>query len=150
MTPETLFLVFNNVILLAWLLLVFAPNWRWTHRIVHSFWIPLVIAAGYCFALVSGAGQADENASFSSLSGVMLLFASPWSALAGWLHYLVFDLFVGAWEVRDAQRRGIPHGWVILCLVFTLMFGPIGLGLYALVRGAKGMGLALQEAEASP
>ncbi len=145
MTPENVFLISNNGILLGWLMLIFAPGWAWTERIVHSFWIPLVVASIYLLSLISGAPGADEDASFSSLAGVMLLFTNPWSALAGWLHYLVFDLFVGAWEVRDARRRGIPHGWVVVCLLFTLMLGPIGLGLYGLVRSLTGRGTALQE-----
>jgi hypothetical protein len=146
LTAENLFLIFNNSILLAWLLLIFAPNWRFTQTIVHSFWIPLVIAAAYLFSLVSGSGESAEGASFFSLPGVMLFFASPWSALAGWLHYLVFDLFVGAWEARDARRRGIAHGWVVVCLLFTLMLGPIGLGLYAGLRLINGRDASLVEA----
>jgi hypothetical protein len=54
--------------------------------------------------------------------------------LAGWIHYLAFDLFVGAWEVRDAQRQGIHHLLVIPCLLATLMAGPAGLALYWLLR----------------
>ena len=145
MTAENLFLIFNNGILLGWLLLVFAPGWALTQRVVHSFAIPLIIAAAYLFAVASGSGEADEGATFFSLPGVMLFFANPWSALAGWLHYLVFDLFVGAWEVRDARRRAIGHVWVVPCLFFTLMLGPIGLGSYALVRGFKGRDLSLEE-----
>ncbi len=59
---------------------------------------------------------------------------------------LVFDLFVGAWEVRDAQRRGIAHGFVVPCLVFTLMLGPIGLFLYLVLRYVKTRTLTLDEA----
>lgn len=147
MSAENLFLFFNNGILLAWLLLVFAPGWPSTQRIVHSFAIPLIIAVAYLFAVASGSGESEEGASFFSLPGVMLFFANPWSALAGWLHYLVFDLFVGAWEVRDSRRRGIPHLWVVPCLFFTLMLGPIGLGLYAALRRLKGGGLSLEEGE---
>ena len=146
MTAEALFLVFNNSILLAWLLLIFAPGWRYTQAVVHSFWIPLVFAVAYVFSLVSGSEQGAEGASFFSLPGVMLLFANPWSALAGWLHYLVFDLFVGAWEVRDARRRGISHGLVVVCLLFTLMLGPVGLGLYAGLRLLRGRDASLLEA----
>jgi len=146
LTAENLFLVFNYSILPAWLLLIFAPGWRPTQAIVHSFWIPLVVAAAYLFSLVSGSGESTEGASFSSLPGIMLIFASPWSALAGWLHYLVFDLFVGAWEVRDARRQGIPHGWVVPCLLLTLMLGPVGLGLYAGLRLVRGGNASLVEA----
>jgi hypothetical protein len=54
--------------------------------------------------------------------------------LAGWVHYLAFDLFIGAWQVRDAQRRGIKHLWVVPCLLTTLVFGPAGLLLYFIMR----------------
>jgi hypothetical protein len=54
--------------------------------------------------------------------------------LAGWIHYLAFDLFIGSWEVRDAQRLGLNHLLVIPCLALTFLFGPIGLMLYFLIR----------------
>ena len=41
---------------------------------------------------------------------------------------------VGAWESRDAQRRGVPHLLLLPCLVATFMLGPLGLLLYAAVR----------------
>ena len=58
----------------------------------------------------------------------------------GWIHYLVFDLFVGAWIGRDAIRRAIPHWMVVPCLVVTLFIGPVGLLLYFLVRRATRRG----------
>jgi hypothetical protein len=146
MSADTLFSFANYAVLLAWLLLFLAPRWEWTQRIVHAFWIPLALAFAYGIALVNGMGQTPEGGDFFSLSGVMLLFTSPWAALAGWLHYLAFDLFVGAWEVRDAGRRGLPHAWVCVCLFFTLMLGPLGLGLYALGRLFTGRGASLVEA----
>ena len=87
----------------------------------------------YAWLLLS-ATDVPEGASFATLAGVMLIFTSPHATLAGWVHYLVFDLFVGAWEVRDARRRGIGHGWVLPCLALTLMFGPGGLLLYLVLR----------------
>lgn len=145
MSADTLFFIANNAVLPAWLLLFVAPHWRLTQKIVHALWIPLGLAGAYAFAMLSGVGEGPEGASLFSLQGVMLLFASPWAALAGWLHYLAFDLFVGAWEVRDAKRLGLPHAFVCVCLFFTLMLGPLGLGLYALGRIATGRGLYVAE-----
>jgi len=31
---------------------------------------------------------------------VAQLFENRWLLLAGWVHYLAFDLFIGAWETR--------------------------------------------------
>ena len=52
----------------------------------------------------------------------------------GWAHYLAFDLFIGGWEVRDAQRHGIPHLLVVPALVLTFLFGPAGWLLYMGIR----------------
>ena len=150
MNPESLFVLFNNGVIPAWLLLLFAPRWRFTQLFVHAFWIPALLGLGYLLAIVNGSGESAEGASFFSLPGVMLFFTNPWSALAGWIHYLAFDLFVGAWEVRDAQRRNIPHLWVCVCLLFTLMLGPIGLALYAGLRLLRGTGFSLHEESGIP
>jgi hypothetical protein len=134
MSAETIFLVCNNGVLPFWLLLAVAPGWLWTQRLVHSAGVPLLLGAVYLFSIAAGFGDAPEGASFGSLAGVMLFFSHPYGALAGWIHYLAFDLFVGAWEVRDARRREISHWALLPCLALTLMLGPIGLGLYLILR----------------
>jgi hypothetical protein len=70
---------------------------------------------------------------FSTLSGVASLFANPWLLLAGWVHYLAFDLLVGTWEARDARERGLPHLLLVPCLVLTFLLGPAGWLLYMTV-----------------
>ena len=62
------------------------------------------------------------------------MFQDPWALLAGWVHYLCFDLAVGAWALRDAQRRGLPHLLLVPALVLTFLLGPVGLLLYAGLR----------------
>jgi hypothetical protein len=133
MSPETLFLICNNGVLPAWLLLAFAPTWSWTQRIVHQVWIPILLGSVYLGVFVTSP-ESPAGGGFSSLSGVMALFTSPHFALVGWVHYLVFDLFVGAWEVRDARRRSISHVFVVPCLALTLMLGPVGLLAYLVLR----------------
>jgi len=77
-----------------------------------------------------------SSGGFSSLSAVATLFTQPWLLLAGWMHYLAFDLIVGSWEVSDARERGIPHFAVVPCLVLTFMFGPAGWLAYSGLRAA--------------
>jgi len=84
-------------------------------------------------------GEAEGD--FFTLAGVQQLFANPWAALAGWLHYLAFDLFIGSWEVRNARRVGIPHWQVIPCLFLTFMLGPVGLLVYFVLRWSRGQWL---------
>ena len=144
MTPELLFLICNNGVLPAWILLVAAPSWVWTQKIVHGIWIPILLGGVYLGVFLTSPPMPSDGG-FASLGGVMALFTSPYFALVGWVHYLVFDLFVGAWEVRDAQRRGISHWPVVPCLVLTLMLGPIGLLAYLLLRFALTRETSLDE-----
>jgi hypothetical protein len=65
---------------------------------------------------------------------VGVLFSSPYALLAGWIHYLAFDLFTGAWEARDSAQIGISRWVVAPCLLLTFLFGPAGLALYLLLR----------------
>lgn len=130
MTPETLFSVCNTGVLPGWLLLIVAPGWRWTQRIATCL-LAIPLALVYLWLFVTHAGG---SGGFGSLSQVAQLFAQPAVLLAGWIHYLIFDLFVGSWEVRDARRLGISHGLVIPCLLLTFLLGPIGLLLYWLLR----------------
>jgi hypothetical protein len=143
MTPDTIFAIANNGILVFWLLLILAPGWRGTQILVHSVAIPVLLGLTYIWLLSSavfGGHGAPAGASFFSLHGVAALFSSPLALTAGWIHYLVFDLFVGAWEARDARRRGISHLALIPCLIVTLMVGPVGLLLYLALRAALGKG----------
>ena len=136
MTPDLAFTICNTAVIPAWLLLAVAPTRAVTEKVVHSVFIPLTLAAVYIAAFALNPDTSDGG-NFSSLAGVMQLFTAPYAVLAGWVHYLVFDLFVGAWEVRDARRRDIPHLLVVPCLLFTLMLGPIGFAAYLLIRGLR-------------
>jgi len=87
-----------------------------------------------------------KGAGFSNIIAVRQIFASDLGLLVGWTHYLVFDLFIGAWEARDAARRHIPHFILIPCLLLTFIFGPVGLCLYLVLRRtSKKAGAALDE-----
>jgi len=132
---EPIFLACNYGVIPAWLLLVFAPRWRWTHRLVHAGLIPLLFGAAYALVLFTVRDGSPEG-SFLTLSGVVAIFESRQATAAAWIHYLIFDLFCGAWQVRDARRLSIPHLAVVPCLALTLLFGPVGLLGYVLLRGA--------------
>jgi hypothetical protein len=75
---------------------------------------------------------------FGTLDEVAALFRSPGNLLAGWLHYLAFDLFVGRWIVDDALSRAGPRWPVLPCLALTFLFGPVGLLLHFALRAAHG------------
>jgi hypothetical protein len=131
MTPEQLFSILNLVTMVAWLPLVLLPRQRWATVVVPVV-VPLLLGVVYVTLVAVGMPQSDGG--FSTLPAVSALFDDPWMLLAGWVHYLAFDLFIGGWEVRDAQQRGIPHLLVVPSLILTFLFGPAGLLLYLAIR----------------
>ena len=132
MKAEQIFSIANLIAMLSWIILAVAPRWILTRKIILSGAIPLLLSAAYLVLIVLFFGKAEGG--FDSLANVMKLFTNEWATLAGWIHYLAFDLLVGVWEVKDSQERGISHWFVIPCLVLTFLFGPIGFLLYSILR----------------
>jgi ABA4-like protein len=136
MTPDQIFSVVNLAALIGWVLLAALPRRPWIASIVTGAAIPALLAVAYV-ALIAAHWRGSEGG-FGSLSQVAMLFENRWLLLAGWVHYLAFDLFIGSWEVRDAQRHGIRHWLVLPCLFLTFMFGPVGWLLYMVLRASRG------------
>ncbi len=132
MKAEQMFSIVNLMAMISWILLAVAPRWVLTRKIVLSGAIPILLSVAYLILIITFFGSSEG--SFGSLAGVMKLFTYEWVVLAGWIHYLAFDLFVGVWEVKDAQAKGISHWLVIPCLFLTFMLGPIGFLLYSILR----------------
>jgi hypothetical protein len=132
MSADQVFSICNSAALLGWLILVFAGRKRWAAYLTTGVILPLLLAVAYLVLVVGHWGETKGG--FGTLTDVATLFSNRWLLLAGWIHYLCFDLFIGSWEVRDAAARGISHWLLIPCLFFTFMFGPIGLLLYFTLR----------------
>ena len=134
MSPEQIFSLAGALSMLGWAGLVLAPRWTITRDWLAPVVVPLLIGVVYVTLMLTYIDRAPEGGGFDSLAGVAALFSVEELLLAGWIHYLAFDLFVGAWEVKDAQEQGIHHLVVIPCLVLTLRAGPGGLLLYWVIR----------------
>lgn len=132
MRAEEIFSVANLVAMLGWLILIVAPRWVLTRKVVLSGAVALLLSTAYLILIVLFFGESEGG--FGSLADVMKLFTNEWTVLAGWIHYLAFDLFVGVWEVKDAQSKNIPHWFVVPCLILTFLLGPIGFLLYSILR----------------
>jgi len=131
MTYEALFTLANASVIPAWLLLMLAPQSRLTTMVAHSFLYPVLLGAFYCYLLVTTWGG---DGGMDSIAAVQQGFSHEGVLLLGWVHYLVFDLFIGAWMVRDAHRNGILHLLIVPSLLLTLLLGPIGLLTYLGIR----------------
>ena len=136
---EQVFSIASAAALLGWVLLVLAPLRRGA-----AVTGARMVAAGLCGAyfcfLLAGLTMGDgppEGAGFSSLAGVRLLLSSPQALLAGWVHYLAFDLFIGSWQVEDAPGANVPHWLLLPCLALTFVAGPVGLLLYLMLKAVR-------------
>lgn len=145
MTPEAVFSAANGVALLGWVALAAFPRKWWSAPLVTGAVVPALL--GLLYAAVLGSQLGRAHGGFSTLASVRELFSNPWLLLAGWVHYLAFDLFIGSWQVREAVRRGIPHGLVVPCLFLTFMLGPVGLLLFLAVRWFRTGRLAVAEVD---
>lgn len=148
MRDEVIFSILNYSVLPAWLALAFAPRSRFTELVVHSGAMCALLAIPYAI-LLFGDSPGPQGAHFFSLEGVTRIFTTPHTIIACWTHYLVFDLFVGAWEARDCERLGLRHAWVVPSLFLTLMFGPIGLFSWLVLRRLAKQKVGLDEVRVS-
>ena len=104
-------------------------------KIVDAKLCPLVLSAVYSVLVILFFGSAEGD--FSSLDGVAQLFRNRNILLAGWIHYLAFDFFVGSWELKDAQENHIPHLLLAPCLILTFLFGPLGFLAYISMKNIR-------------
>ena len=142
MTAATVFSLANMLALLGWLILAAGVILRRPvlRDRVAGLIVPGVLSAGYTLIIIFAMPGADGG--FGSLEGVASLFASPWLLLAGWAHYLAFDLFVGAWIARRTEAVGLPRGILIPLLPLTFLLGPAGFLAFLIVTLASGRRLA--------
>ncbi len=134
MSLELIFSAANAIALVGWAGLVLLPGRTWVTAGISGLAIPALLSVAYA-GLIAAFWFGAEG-SFSSLGDVRLLFQTDGLLLAGWLHYLAFDLFIGAWEVRTARAEGIPHLLILPALVLTFLFGPAGFLLFNAIRYA--------------
>lgn len=136
MTPSDVFSLSNLIALPMWVLMILLPKWKVTRFLIDFKAIPIVLSVVYLIyiaqALLIG-GLMD----FGSLSSVMALFTSENTALAGWVHYLAFDLLVGMWILNQNKDLNIHQVLIAPCLFLTFMFGPVGFLLFIIIKNIK-------------
>ncbi|MBV9235474.1 MAG: DUF4281 domain-containing protein [Xanthobacteraceae bacterium] len=135
-SPDQVFRMANTLALLGWLSLGTGVvlGWHRLRTLLAGRAVPLLLSAGYVAIL--GARWSGSSGSFSSLAGVASLFQSPWLLLAGWVHYLAFDLFIGTWIAADADAIQAPRWILIIVLPAVFLFGPAGFLLWFLLKAS--------------
>ncbi|NKI32349.1 ABA4-like family protein [Croceivirga thetidis] len=136
MTPTEVFSIANLIVMPMWALMIFLPKWKVTRFLIDYKVIPLILSVIYAIyigiSLYTG-GSMD----FGSLQSVMALFTVENAVLAGWVHYLAFDLLVGMWMLDKNKTIGIHQILMAPCLFFTFMLGPVGFLLFSFIKAIK-------------
>lgn len=138
MTWESLFGMANTLAMLGWAALILLPRWQILRRALRDGLVTL-LAVAYV-TLILGYFFQIEGGGFDSIATVRTLFASDPVLLAGWFHYLAFDLFVGIWIAGRADEIALSRFLQAPILVATLMFGPLGLLLFYAALSARRFG----------
>ncbi len=132
MSSDRLFELANMVALVGWLSLLLSPLLPRLSQIIGGLVVPALL--GTLYAGLALAFWSSAKGGFGSLDQIAALFETRALLLAGWVHYLAFDLMVGAWQVRRARAEAIAFLLVIPCLALTFLFGPAGLVLFLCLR----------------
>ena len=126
--------------MIGWLILIFAPR-RLPYGLgtlivaLPRFIIPFGISLLYAgFAMTYFFSV--EGGGFGSLDEVAVLLGKPEMLLAGWVHYLAFDLFIGGWIAVEADKIGLNRVVQAPILVATFMLGPIGLAIFLAIKAS--------------
>ncbi|MCW7502756.1 ABA4-like family protein [Leptospira paudalimensis] len=135
MNSSLMFTIANSIALLSWFVLIITPNQNKVIPYLRVMISGLFLGGLYIFALSLGFGKAEGN--FSSLESVRSLFTNDEFLLAGWVHYLSFDLFIGTWEAEDGKSIGIHRLYLVPIHFLTFYYGPVGLVLYLIVKVIK-------------
>jgi hypothetical protein len=136
MTADSLFFICNAIALVGWILIiVISPFWFQFDKAIIGIVVTL-FAIIYTYLLIAYFNFRSKG-DFSNLDSLMVLFSDKRMVLAGWVHYLAFDLMTGVWIKKNAIKHNISHGAITPCLLFTFMLGPLGLLIYFLLRWIK-------------
>ncbi len=136
MASAEIFSITSTTAMGMWLLMILAPRWKATTFLMEYKIIPILLSsvyAIYIFISLSSGGGMD----FGSLASVMELFTKEDAVLAGWVHYLAFDLLIGMWMLKQNQSLKIHQLLMAPCLFFTFMLGPVGFLLFTAIKSLK-------------
>jgi hypothetical protein len=131
-SPAAMFSIASSAAMFGWVILIFLPRRYDLLFAVPQYLIPLGLGLLYAGLMFANIYTVDGG--YGSLEQVRALFSKDEVLLAGWVHYLAFDLFIGAWIARQSDSIGIPRLIQAMLLLATFMFGPVGLAIFLIMR----------------
>ncbi|MEL6305201.1 MAG: ABA4-like family protein [Bacteroidota bacterium] len=136
MSTAEVFSISNLIVLPMWLLMLALPKWKVTRFLIDTKIVPVLLSLIYAF-YIGISLYVGGTMDFGSLASVMDLFTKENAVLAGWVHYLAFDLLVGMWMLDQNRNLSIHQLLMVPCLLGTFMFGPVGFLLFIIIKSIK-------------
>jgi hypothetical protein len=136
MTASMLFQLFSTLAMVGWLTLIAGIVLRkplLRDRLAGTY-LPVLMSAGYTVLIAAFFFQAPGG--FDALDNVQLLFTNKWTALAGWIHYLAFDLFIGSRIARESAELDLPRWPLVALLPLTFLLGPAGYLAFEIIKAS--------------
>jgi hypothetical protein len=133
---SNLYKLVNVVAAIGWVILIFLPNWNLADSAI-KYGIVVGLSVFYIYILFIRKDIKNEvypKGNFTSLEGVINLFKNPRNLLAGWVHYLAFDLMLGIFIKTQANEIGMSHFLQIPCFILAFMMGPVGYLLFVILQ----------------
>lgn len=131
---ELIFSTGNYLAMVAWIILILLPRRIHLLNLIPSLVVPLLLSLAYGAIIMTSFAEGNGG-DFGSLAGVKQLFTSDTAVLAGWFHYLAFDLFIGGVIASKADAIGLNRLIQAPILFLTFMLGPIGFFLFYCTYG---------------
>jgi hypothetical protein len=133
-TYQIAFKLFSTLVTPVWLLMIFAPRWPTTHKIIKSLWIVVPFVLAYAVLELPSALPALALFVRPNLPDIMKLLGSESGATLAWLHFIAADLFVGRWVYLDSREHNM-NVWLMGPILFlNSMLCPLGFVLYLIAR----------------
>lgn len=133
MTTADFFSLANMMAMAMWILMIFLPRWKATTFLTNHKLIPMLLSISYVFYIAKSMSQGG-GMDFGSLESVMNLFTKEHAVMAGWIHYLAFDLLIGMWMIEQNKKLGIHSILMGICLLCTFMLGPVGFLIFQVCK----------------
>jgi hypothetical protein len=144
-TLEMIYHFTNIGVIPLWILLIFVPGWNGTKILINSILVPLILALTYFYVLYIYINTTDgifsnildKGKTFELYMGIDQLkkvLSDKNVLLLFWIHFLTANLILGAWIATDAAKNRALQFIVLVPLILTYFLGPLGLGVYLILR----------------
>lgn len=121
----------------VWLLMILAPNWRYTTRVAASPLTVVPILVVYTALAIPVLPELWTLVSEPTLPKLQDLVADADGAGAVWAQIIAWDLLIGQWMFLESRKWGIHPLVMSPLLVLTILLSPFALPVFLALRAVR-------------